>query len=156
YNIGSMYAYIHSDYVTVVNRGTDVSLQTAPFPDANPGSWYYDVVVDMKNQGIMTGMDTGMFEPATTLSRAHCATTLDRSAGSPSVSYKKVFPDVGDGQFYTKPVIWANSVSVITGYENGKFGPVDSLTREQMVTMLYRYAKYMRMDTSARNNLSGF
>ncbi len=156
YNIGTMYAFISADYITIVNKGSDVSIQTSPFPDVNPGSWYYDVVVDMKNQGIMTGMDNGRFEPVTTLSRAHFATTLYRMAGSPSVSYKKVFPDVGDGQFYTSPVIWANSVSVITGYENGRFGPVDSLTREQMVTMLYRYAKYCGMDTSARNNLSGF
>ena len=156
YNIGTMYAFISADYITIVNKGSDVSIQTSPFPDVNPGSWYYDVVADMKNQGIMTGMDNGRFEPATTLSRAHFATTLYRMAGSPSVSYKKVFPDVGDGQFYTSPVIWANSVSVITGYENGRFGPVDSLTREQMVTMLYRYAKYCGMDTSARNNLSGF
>lgn len=151
-----MYAYVHSDYVQIVNQGSDIEIQAAPYPDVQPGSWYYDAVLDMKLQGIMTGMDNGNFEPATTLSRAHFATTLYRMAGSPSVSYKKVFPDVGENTFYTEPVIWANSAGVITGYENGMFGPADSLTREQMVTMLYRYANYKKMDTSSRDNLAGF
>ena len=63
---------------------------------------------------------------------------------------------LADGVWYTDAILWANSVGVVTGYSNGNFGPGDTLNREQMVTMLYRYAQYMGYDTSASGNMEAF
>ena len=112
------------------------------FDDVNTGDWYESYVGYVLNKGIMTGKGENLFAPGEELCRAQFATVLYRIAGSPDVSYSAVFPDVPDGMFYTKPVLWASQdeVAVITGYEEGNFGPDDMITREQMATMLYRYA----------------
>ena len=114
------------------------------FDDVNTGDWYESYVGYVLNKGIMTGKGENLFAPGEELCRAQFATVLYRIAGSPDVSYSAVFPDVPDGMFYTKPVLWASQdeVAVITGYEEGNFGPDDMITREQMATMLYRYAEY--------------
>ena len=108
------------------------------------------------DRGIMTGMDMFRFGPGEDLSRAQFATILYRMAGSPSVSYSNVFPDVQDGYFFTSPVLWAYGNQVITGYENGTFGPGDLITREQMAVLMYRYAKYCGLDTKDSADLNSF
>ncbi len=77
-------------------------------------------------------------------------------AGSPEVQYEQRFNDVKDGEFYSDAVIWANNIKVITGYGNGYFGPSDNITREQMATMMYRYAKYQGKDVSVKGDLNQF
>ena len=80
----------------------------------------------------------------------------------PEVTYETVFPDVADGQCYTNAVMWASSkeVAIITGYQGGEnsgnFGPDDNITREQLVTMLYRYAKYKGYDISRTSDMADF
>ena len=69
------------------------------------------------------------------------ATILWRLAGSPVVNYQMTFPDVAEGEWYSEAVRWAASEGVITGYDNGNFGPNDPITREQLAVMLYRYAQ---------------
>ena len=50
-----------------------------------------------------------------------------------------VFDDVEEGTWYSDAIVWANNVGIVKGYDNGSFGVRDNVTREQMVTMLYRY-----------------
>lgn len=59
------------------------------------------------------------------------------------------FSDVADGAWYAEAVRWAAENGVVKGYDNGCFGPNDTVTREQMVTILYRYAQYKGRDVSA-------
>lgn len=66
------------------------------------------------------------------------------------------FPDVSDGLFYTGPAMWAKDSGVISGYDDGRFGPADEITREQMAVMMFRYANILGLDTSARGDMSGF
>ena len=73
---------------------------------------------------------------------------LWRLNGSSVVNYALDFADVKEGTWYTEAVRWAKSEGVAGGYGNGKFGPNDTLTREQMVMMLYRYARYKGCDVS--------
>ncbi len=55
--------------------------------------------------------------------------------------------NVKDGEYYTNAVMWANANGIVTGYgDSGLFGPNDRINREQMVTMLFRYAKYLEAD----------
>lgn len=114
------------------------------FDDVNAGDWHVPYVSYVLNKGIMTGKGENLFAPSENLSRAQFATVLYRIAGSPNVGYSDVFPDVPDGKFFTMPAMWASQeeVAVITGYEDGRFAPGDMINREQMATMLYRYAEY--------------
>ena len=105
----------------------------------------------------MTGMNEAEFGPGVRLSRGQFATILYRMQGTPEVWYDwEAFSDVSEGQFYTEAVMWARDTGVITGYEDGRFGPADENTREQMALMMFRYANYLQLDTAARGNLYEF
>ena len=66
------------------------------------------------------------------------------------------FSDMTKHKWYTDPVLWAASQGIVTGYDTGAFAPNDDVTREQVAAILYRYANYKGMDTSARADLSVF
>ena len=127
-----------------------------PFADVRATDWYYDAVLYVYNNGIMTGLNSTKFGPATKVSRAHFVTMLYRMSGSPATAYSRAFPDVAANQFYTSAALWASAAGITTGYDNGYFGPADNITREQMMSMLYRYAIYKGYDVSARGNLNRF
>lgn len=129
-----------------------------PFSDVSSMDWFFnDVSYAYKNR-IMTGITENEFGPGMILARAQFATMLYRMEGAPSIVYEKKFPDVLDGEFYTNPVMWAsqNSINIIKGYQDGRFGPADSITREQMVVMMYRYAKYKGYDVSESADINAF
>ena len=67
-----------------------------------------------------------------------------------------VFNDVADGQYYAMAVTWAGANGVVSGYGNGRFGPNDPITREQMAVILRGYARLNGMDVSAQADLSGY
>ncbi|MDD3219262.1 MAG: S-layer homology domain-containing protein [Lachnospiraceae bacterium] len=128
-----------------------------PFADVEEDGWYYECAKYANDNGLMTGMgDTGNFAPAAELSRAQFACILHRMEGSPKVTYTGKFPDVKEGDFYTEAVLWANQNGILNGYSNGKFGPADNITREQMAVMISNYAKFKEYNTSDTNDLSGF
>ena len=129
-----------------------------PFTDVKvePGNWIYDAAKYVYDRGIMTGMGgTTCFNPAGILSRGQFVTILYRMAGE-EASYKQIFPDVKESDWFGIPVSWANQTGVVTGYESGYFGPADDITREQLATMLYRYAGYKKLDTSEKADFSKY
>ena len=131
-------------------------VMTARFTDVNKADWYYDSVSYVAGRGIMTGMRADYFGAAEKLSRGQFATVLYRMAGKPEVDYEDVFPDVKESDWFGVPVSWAAENGVVTGYANGKFGPADDITREQIAVMLYRYAEYAGYDVSEKDDLSKY
>lgn len=130
--------------------------QTLPFADVTPEDWFYDAVRYVYENGIMTGIQPTVFDTAAELSRAQFTVTLYRMNGQPEITNKNIFADVPDGTWYTDAVLWANSVGIVNGYRTGDFGPADSITREQMAVMMYRYAGYKGYDTEEKGELSQF
>lgn len=126
------------------------------FPDIKPNDWYYGAVNYITSNNIMKGYADGSFGPANNLGRGQFATILYRMEGSPAINYEGRFPDVLVGQFYSLPAVWANNNKIITGYSNGMFGISDSITREQLATILYRYKESKGEDVSARADLNKF
>ncbi|MDD3219257.1 MAG: leucine-rich repeat protein [Lachnospiraceae bacterium] len=127
------------------------------FSDVFEGDWFYEPVKYVFENGYMTGMGgSDRFAPAENLSRAQFACIIHRMEGSPKVEYTEKFPDVRDNEFYTEAVLWANKNGILNGYSNGKFGPADNITREQIAAMMSNYAKYKKYDVSETNNLNGF
>ena len=82
------------------------------------------------------------FDPDNTMTRAEFAQVLYNAEGKPAVEYAEKFADVKNGKWYTNAIIWASEKGIVTGYGNGSFGVSDPITREQVVTMLYKYAQY--------------
>lgn len=114
--------------------------QTAGFSDVPAGAWYADAIAYCQQHGIMSGASATTFEPEGTLTRAMLAAVLYRMSGSPTVSAPPAFADTAAGAWYSDAVSWAAGNSVISGYGGGIFGVNEPTTREQAVTILWRYA----------------
>lgn len=128
------------------------------FDDVAEDAWYTPYIGYVLNKGIMTGKGDNQFAPGETICRAQFATILYRMSGSQPIEYSPRFPDVPTDNFYTFPVLWAaqENVKIIEGYENGNFGPNDAITREQLATMLFRYANYLNLDTTTAADLGSY
>lgn len=113
-----------------------------PFSDVKSSDWYYDAVEYVYENNLMNGTSATAFNPSAKTSRGMIVTILYRMAGSPAGGTAN-FTDVKAGAYYEAPIAWATGSSAIAGgYGNNKFGPDDSITREQMAVFLYNYAKY--------------
>ena len=125
-----------------------------PFTDVHTDDWFHDSVKYVYENDLMVGTSGDKFSPDLDTSRAMVATILWRLEGSPAMGggTNSPFPDVPKNTWYTEAVEWAASVGVVLGYDTGKFGPGDPITREQMAAMLYRYAG----SPAANAALSGF
>ena len=134
-----------------------VSLEL-PFRDVRPEDWFYDDVRYVYESGLMNGTAEGLFSPDLFTSRAMIVTVLWRLSGSPVVNYYMPFADVDQAAWYAEAVRWAASCGIVTGYDNGNFGPNDPITREQLAAILYRCAAYRQEDTSigADTNILSF
>ena len=127
-----------------------------PFPDVDENDWFYDEVVYVYENGLMNGVENNRFAPNTATNRAMLATILYRLAGEPAVSGDLPFTDVAAGTWYTDAVLWAAQNGIVNGLGENTFAPMNTLTREQLVTMLYRYAEAEGYDVSAAADLSGY
>ncbi|MDD2190029.1 MAG: S-layer homology domain-containing protein [Eubacteriales bacterium] len=126
-----------------------------PFTDVPGNSWYYDAIQYVHSKGLFTGMGQDTFSPNFTMTRAMLVTVLHRLAGTPNAN-GDMFDDVMAGQWYSDSVTWAAESGIVSGYSSGLFGSNDPITREQMVTILYRYAKEMGYNITASADLAGF
>jgi len=113
-----------------------------PFQDVDRNAWYHDGLHYVVEEGLMQGMSSTSFAPNTATSRAMIVTILWRLEGSPMVDSAMRFEDVAAGAWYTEAIRWAAATGIVTGYSEKAFGPNDSITREQMAAILYRYAQY--------------
>ena len=125
-----------------------------PFIDVNPNSWYYSAIEFVYNKGIMNGVTASSFSPDGTITRGMIVTMLWRMAGEPS-AVAAGFADVAADSYYAKAIAWAAKNGIIEGYSASSFGPNDAITREQLATVLYRYAKYLGYTTTG-SSLSGY
>ncbi len=91
------------------------------------------------------------------MTRAMLMTVLYRLEGSPDVSdCKNRFSDVEEGRFYYNALLWGSHNNISNGYADGTFLPNDTLTREQFVTFLNRYANYKGYDTEVYADIGGY
>lgn len=110
------------------------------FTDVNTDLWYHEGVDFVVKNGYMKGMSDTVFGVDGELTRAQLATILYRVAGSPSTEgMENPFTDVAEGIWYEDAIKWAANCGVVNGVTETTFAPEDSVTREQIATMLYRY-----------------
>lgn len=126
-----------------------------PFSDVKKTAWFYDGVEFAYQSGIMRGTSNNYFSPDTEITRGMMVTILYRLEGSPEVS-TSYFNDVSGEKYYADGVFWAAEKGIVLGYGEGLFCPNNPITREQMATILYRYAEYQEYDTTANGEISSF
>lgn len=115
------------------------------FDDVPKDAWYYDEVTAAAQLGLMNGMGDGKFQPNTNITRGMLVTLLYRMAGEPAATGKNPFEDVASGRYYTDAVKWASKEKIVNGMTATTFQPDTPITREQMATMLHRFARYCEM-----------
>lgn len=133
---------------TFVEEGGEEAAE--PFVDVSAGDWFYDAVVYVYDNGLMSGTAATTFGPNVGTTRGMIATILWRLAGSPNGGANP-FTDVSSSDYYAEAVAWAAGEGIVGGYGNGVFGANDPITREQMALMMYRYAQYAGYETSQRS-----
>lgn len=126
------------------------------FSDVASGSWYYTYVTQAAAKGLFNGVGDGKFDPNGFTTRAMLTTVLWRQDGKKEAATAP-FTDVPSEKWYAAAIDWAFETGVVKGVSETLFGPDEEITREQLVTMLYRYAQTQEsFDTTATAELSAF
>lgn len=141
---------------TVYAKWTETPVSGLPFGDVKSADWFYNDVKYVYEKGMMAGTAADVFAPNATTTRAMIVTILYRLEGSPAVTGTSAFVDVPAGQWYTDAVNWAAANQIVKGTSATTFAPNDSITREQMAAILYRYAQYKGYDVTKKADLSGY
>ena len=118
------------------------------FTDVADTDWFADAVQYVSDNGMMNGTSQTTFGPNETTTRGMIVTILYRLEGEPETEATSAFADVAADMYYADAVNWAAANNIVTGYDDTSFGPDDTITREQMAAILYRYAQYKGYDVT--------
>ncbi|MBQ3124004.1 MAG: S-layer homology domain-containing protein [Clostridia bacterium] len=125
-----------------------------PFSDVKADAWYADAVKFAVENKLMNGVSDTEFAPNATLTRAMLVTILYRNDGEPAVDTEVAFDDVATGSYYEKAVAWAKANGIVDGYTDNVFAPDANITREQIATIMHRYATYKGYDVNKSAEIS--
>lgn len=129
---------------------------SAAFTDVDPTQWYHDSIDFAVNNNLFNGISATQFNPNGTMTRAMLVTVLYRMAGSPVIIVSQEFSDVPIDSWYASAVTWAKVTRIVDGIGNGLFAPNSNVTREQVATILCRYAKRNGADVYVENAVDTF
>lgn len=173
YHTGNVYPHAYSfwqftskGYVDGIKGNTDLNFRFVdkvysggsyffPFADAVPGDWYYDAVKYSYDHFLFNGTEWDEFSPYESMTRAMMVSVLYRMEGSPSVKGTSRFADL-TLDWYKDAVLWGEKEGIVSGTSATTFEPDVALTREEMVTFMYRYAKYKKYDVQSSGDLGKF
>ncbi len=127
------------------------ALASGAFVDVAAEIWYEEAAGYCYENGLISGTGSGKFSPNMNLSRGMLATILWRNEGSP-IAEQSSFIDVKAGSYYETAIGWAAEAGIADGYGNNRFGPDDDIERQQLATMLYRYAEYKGENVAVASN----
>ena len=110
------------------------------FTDVRSTDWFSDAVSYVQERGLMSGTSATNFSPNEPTTRAMLVTVLYRAAGQPETTGQSSFADVLARDYFANAVAWASENNIVTGYSRTRFGSNDPVSREQIATLLWRYA----------------
>ncbi len=109
------------------------------FDDIDESDWFFEDAKKVAELGLLSGISENIFAPNEDMTRSMLAAVLYRYDGEKGYNSSATFDDFSDNEWYSDAVSWATENNIIAGYGNGLFGVADKITREQLVTILYRY-----------------
>lgn len=125
------------------------------FTDLQKNAWYYPAVQTAVYDGLFSGVSATKFDPNGAMTRAMLVSVLWRYAGKPECG-TSTFSDVPEGKWYTNGITWAAENNIVSGTGNGKFKPDGIVTREQVASILQRFAAFMGEEIKEGEELTGF
>lgn len=125
-----------------VIKDTVVSSFGIPFTDVPSKSWYFRAVKYAFDNKMISGTSDTTFSPNTNLTRGMLVTILWRMEGSPVAKTGTNFSDIKSSDYFYNSVKWASSKKIVSGYDNGRFGANDTITRQDLAVMLNNYCRY--------------
>lgn len=128
----------------------------ADFKDVKTTAWYYEPVKFVAARGLMVGVAEDRFGPDTALTRAMMVQLLYAYEGSQPNDGRTKFRDVAPDAWYAKAVCWAAANGIVSGTSDTTFDPNTPITREQMVAILQRYARFKGLEVESSGDLSRF
>ena len=133
---------------TEIEKGPeeDKSETSMAFTDVKSTDWFFDSVKYVADNKLMNGVSETEFAPNNTLTRAMLVTVLYRNAGELATNRSIPFADVDMGAYYANAVSWAKQNGIVSGVTENEFAPDTNITREQIATIIFRYAQYKGMD----------
>ena len=134
----------------------DGNCPSKDFQDLDCTRWYHEGVDFALDQGFMVGMGDGRFLPNGELTRGQLMTILYRMAGEPEAAETTPFADVKMDQYYGQAIAWAAENGIAKGITDTRFAPNTAVTREQLVTFLFRYAQFSHEDVKGVCDLTEF
>lgn len=152
-NVGSDDSLIENDTEDGIIEQPEFNMS---FIDVKSDAWYYNAVKYVCEKGIMVGISDTKFAPDISTTRGMFVTMLYRLENEPNIEHEDVFDDVKSSDYYYNAVYWAKQHNIVTGVSKTKFDPNNNITREQMITMLYRYAIFKGYDVDKLSNLVNF
>ena len=147
--LGSLFTVKSAQLTTTEAANTDLAIKatdaskpcaSANFADVAQNAWYHDAVDYALDNSIMGGYNATTFGPNDTLTRAMVVQVLYNKEGQPTITGSHTFPDVKSGDWFNNAVTWANVNKVVGGYGDGRFGPNDNVTLEQIAVILWNYS----------------
>ena len=152
--------YADTSFTVSKHANPQTGVWENPFTDVKDTDWFYNNVGYVYQKGIMKGVSTILFASEQNTTRGMLASMLYRLEGNPTAG-KCPFDDVAKGSWYESAITWAAENKLANGYgvdknDKNNFGPNDILTREQIVVILYNYAKLKGMDVSGAADLAAF
>lgn len=127
-----------------------------PFTDVKGDQWYANFVDYAYNHGLMTGTGSKSFSPNQTMTRGMLVTVIHAIAGKPAPTTGNHFSDVKANDYFAPAVTWCYENGIVAGTGAKTFSPNQKVTREQMVTIMLRFADHTGADVSKRADLSGY
>ena len=134
------------------DRGATANID---FTDVQPTDWFYEDVKYVCENGWMNGTGEQQFSPSATTTRGMIVTILWRLEGEPK-GKGSTFNDVSADAYYADSVAWAVKERIVNGYDDTHFAPENTATREQLATILFRYAAYKKYDVTARASFDAY
>ncbi len=126
------------------------------FQDVQPSHWANGVIAFASSRELFNGTGEGQFSPELAMTRGMFVTVLHRLEGAVSEGNVASFEDVPADAWYAGGVAWALENGITEGVGGGRFAPDESITREQLAVMMFKYAKAMGFDTSVEGDLAVF
>lgn len=112
------------------------------FKDVSSDEWYYESVRSVASAGYFVGTSEDTFSPDNAMTREMLVTVLWRISGSPLIpGYGLPFKDVPEDSYAYEAIRWANYFGIVKGISDTEFGYTQPITREQFVTIMFRYSK---------------
>ena len=111
------------------------------YVDIPQNAWYRGAVDYVLQRGYMVGATNNQFNPEGAVTRAQIAQIFYAMNGKPSAGKQPKFSDVSKDAWYAAAVNWAATFGVVSGYPDGSYHPMEFITRQQLATILYKYAQ---------------